>query len=195
MSKVTEIRITSEAAGLQAENPQQMDATRKSQPALYSSYSVTVESGDMPQGSTIPRRILTEPMDTNGRRRSPKSEAAASARAYFKYAMLYFVALFVTWVSPLTHIYIIQKDVDTDRFWDGCEQVPSTVNRVYTLFQPNETNFPLELTSSFVLPLQGFWNSLIYIAISWSSMKALFHHFRRSPRRDKNSWSRLVGHP
>jgi len=162
LSKVTEVQITSEAAGLRAENSRQMDVTRKSQPALYSSYSVTVESGDMPQGYAIPRRILTEPMDTNGRRRSPKSEAAASAWAYFKYAILYFIALLVTWV-------------------------PSTINRVYTLFRPSEINFGLELTSSLVLPLQGFWNSIIYAAISWSSMKALFHHFRRSPRRDKNS--------
>jgi hypothetical protein len=99
MSKVTEIRITSEVAGLRPENSRQR--------ALYSPYTVIVGSGDMPEGPASPQRLLTEPMDANGHRRSPKSEATASDLAYFKYAMLYFVALLVTWVSPLAHIYAI----------------------------------------------------------------------------------------
>jgi hypothetical protein len=146
MSKVTEIRITSEAAGLRPENSRQK--------ALYSPYTVIVGSGEIPEGPASPQRLLTEPMDANGHRRSPKSEATASDLAYFKYAMLYFVALLVTWV-------------------------PSTINRVYILARPNDGNFGLQITACFVLPLQGFWNSIVYTAISWSSMKALFRQFRR----------------
>lgn len=58
------------------------------------------------------------------------------------------------------------------------EQVPSTVNRVYSLAYPDVNNFGLEFTSAFVLPLQGFWNSIIYCAISWSSIKQLFRRNR-----------------
>lgn len=53
-------------------------------------------------------------------------------------------------------------------------QVPSTINRVYSLARPSDFNFNLNYASSFVLPLQGFWNSLIYISISWPAFKALW---------------------
>jgi fatty-acid desaturase len=52
------------------------------------------------------------------------------------------------------------------------------VNRVYSLAHPDTLNFGLEFTSAFVLPLQGFWNSIIYCAISWSSIRQLI---RRVP--------------
>jgi hypothetical protein len=173
--EVTEIRITSEAAGLRREDSQQ-----RSQSAPYSPYSVIVEGGDMPESSAAPQRLLTASTDSNARRRS--------ARAYFKYAILNFIALLVTLVSPLARIYAIlvhiQKDVDTDRFWPiamAVRQVPSTINRVYIIVRPEANNFGLELATCFVLPLQGFWNSIVYTAISWSSMKTLF---RRGLRRD-----------
>ncbi|KAN0080896.1 hypothetical protein V8E54_004100 [Elaphomyces granulatus] len=141
--EVTEIRITSEAAGLRREDSQQ-----RSQSAPYSPYSVIVEGGDMPESSAAPQRLLTASTDSNARRRS--------ARAYFKYAILNFIALLVT-------------------------LVPSTINRVYIIVRPEANNFGLELATCFVLPLQGFWNSIVYTAISWSSMKTLF---RRGLRRD-----------
>jgi hypothetical protein len=53
-------------------------------------------------------------------------------------------------------------------------QVPSTINRVYSLARPNDFNFSLNYASSFVLPLQGFWNSLIYVSISWPAFKSLW---------------------
>jgi hypothetical protein len=90
MSKVTEIRITSEATGLRPENSRQ-----RSESASYS----PVESGDMPESSATPQRLLTTPTDSNGRRCSPQSEANVSARAYFKYAILYFVALLIVYIA------------------------------------------------------------------------------------------------
>lgn len=58
-------------------------------------------------------------------------------------------------------------------------QVPSTVNRAYSLAYPNSHNFALNYVSSFVLPLQGFWNSIIYMSISWPAFKTVYRDFRR----------------
>ncbi|KAJ6168062.1 hypothetical protein N7497_000905 [Penicillium chrysogenum] len=70
------------------------------------------------------------------------------AWAYSKYAMLFFTALLITWV-------------------------PSSVNRLYALSRHNHHIFGLTYASSFVLPLQGFWNAVIYITVSWQSFKML----------------------
>ncbi|KAJ5715919.1 uncharacterized protein N7483_013100 [Penicillium malachiteum] len=84
--------------------------------------------------SYIQRRFLTE--------------SNPAKWVYTKYAMLFFVALLVTWV-------------------------PSTANRVCALVRPDAFSFGLNYASSFVLPLQGFWNSLIYVSISWPAFKTL----------------------
>lgn len=44
--------------------------------------------------------------------------------------------------------------------------------------RPNEFSFGLNYTSSFVLPLQGFWNSLIYVSISWPAFRTLWGDMR-----------------
>ncbi|KAJ6086412.1 hypothetical protein N7467_005326 [Penicillium canescens] len=80
-------------------------------------------------------------------------EASSAAWVYTKYAMLFFIALLVTWV-------------------------PSTVNRVYALARPDNFSFGLNYASGFVLPLQGFWNSLIYVSISWPAFKTLWRNLR-----------------
>jgi hypothetical protein len=53
-------------------------------------------------------------------------------------------------------------------------QVPSTINRAYSLAHPDNVSFGLNFVGAFVLPLQGFWNSLIYISISWPAFKLLW---------------------
>ena len=60
-------------------------------------------------------------------------------------------------------------------------QVPSTANRVYALAFPDEFSFGLNYASSFVLPLQGFWNSLIYVSISWPAFKTFWANLRHRP--------------
>lgn len=77
------------------------------------------------------------------RRRNAAMDANTAAWGYAKVAMLMFVALFIVWV-------------------------PSTINRVYSLVHPDHPLFALNLLSALVLPLQGFWNAMIYIATSWS---------------------------
>lgn len=61
----------------------------------------------------------------------------AAAMAYLKVSFLMFIALFVVWV-------------------------PSTVNRLHQFIHKDQ-NFGLNVVSAVVLPLQGFWNSIIYI--------------------------------
>ncbi|KAJ5722065.1 hypothetical protein N7488_000100 [Penicillium malachiteum] len=90
----------------------------------------------------------------------------SSMWVYTKYAMLFFVALLVTWVS-LVPLLNVGSEVD---------QLPR--NRVYALIQPDDFSFGLNYASSFVLPLQGFWNSLIYVSISWPASGTLVAELR-----------------
>lgn len=86
------------------------------------------------------------PGDAQGLGISGSSPEAAAVRAYCKYAVLFFLALLITWV-------------------------PSSANRVYALSMSNQYLFGLTYASSFVLPLQGFWNTVIYITVSWRVFK------------------------
>lgn len=82
------------------------------------------------------------------RRRNHERDNAAWS--YTKCALLFFTAMLVTWI-------------------------PSSANRLYSLTHHRSTSVPLEFMSVFVLPLQGFWNCLVYVTISWTACKNLFH--------------------
>lgn len=79
-------------------------------------------------------------------RRTAALEGNAAAWGYFKVAFLMFAALFIVWV-------------------------PSTVNRLQQIIHKDHSIFWLNLASALVLPLQGFWNSMIYISTTWSECK------------------------
>lgn len=81
-------------------------------------------------------------------RRKAAYEANSAAWQYTKCAILFFTAILVTWL-------------------------PSTANRVYSVVHSNEISLPLEYMSALVLPLQGFWNVIIYIVTSWGPCKDL----------------------
>jgi len=68
---------------------------------------------------------------------------------YARIAFIFFVALLVTWV-------------------------PSSINRVYSLAHPEKKNYPMNFVASFVLPLQGFWNGLIYFTTSLPESRKLW---------------------
>lgn len=82
------------------------------------------------------------------RRRNHERDNAAWS--YTKCALLFFTAMLVTWI-------------------------PSSANRLYSLTHNKSTSVPLEFMSVLVLPLQGFWNCLVYVTISWTACKNLFH--------------------
>ncbi|KAJ9614626.1 hypothetical protein H2200_002763 [Cladophialophora chaetospira] len=94
-------------------------------------------------------------------------DANKATMSYCKTAMLFFLALLCTWV-------------------------PSTINRVYTLVRPNDSIFGLDFASGLVLPLQGFWNTVIYIVTSLPACKALWVEIvsvfsSRAPRPDRTT--------
>lgn len=85
----------------------------------------------------------------------PQAKVVDANRATLSYcytACLFFLALIVTWV-------------------------PSTINRLYTLIDDSDSPSPfaLDFTSSLVLPLQGFWNLVIYVVTSWAACRALWN--------------------
>ena len=90
--------------------------------------------------------------------------------AYTKCAILFFAALLITWI-------------------------PSSANRVYSLVRPSETNAALELMSSFVLPLQGFWNAVIYIVTSWGACTKLWESIRFERGVDFDTTTRKIPDP
>ncbi|RFU76945.1 g- coupled receptor [Trichoderma arundinaceum] len=96
---------------------------------------------------------LTRP--PNARRRN--YEINNAAWAYAKCSILFFTALLVTWI-------------------------PSSANRVYSVVKSQEINAPLEIMSAFVLPLQGFWNALIYGVTSWGACKSFWEDLRTGKR-------------
>ncbi|KAF5667123.1 G-protein coupled receptor [Fusarium heterosporum] len=71
-----------------------------------------------------------------------------AAWAYTKVAMLFFGVILITWI-------------------------PSSANRMYSHIHPNKVSKPLQFMSATVLPLQGFWNAVIYTVTSSAACKAL----------------------
>jgi sugar/nucleoside kinase (ribokinase family) len=49
--------------------------------------------------------------------------------------------------------------------------VPSTVNRLQSFISADSPIFGLNLASALVLPLQGFWNMMVYISTTWPECK------------------------
>ncbi|KIH88630.1 hypothetical protein SPBR_06954 [Sporothrix brasiliensis 5110] len=82
-------------------------------------------------------------------RRRAAYEANTAAWSYTKCAILFFTAMLVTWI-------------------------PSSANRVFSVVHVNKVSVPLEYMSSFVLPLQGFWNAIIYLVTSWKAVQTLW---------------------
>ncbi|EEH45260.2 uncharacterized protein PADG_01410 [Paracoccidioides brasiliensis Pb18] len=80
-------------------------------------------------------------------------ESQNAAYSYIKRVSLFFLSLFVTWT-------------------------PSTLNRVHRLSSPHEPVFVLSLLATSVLPLQGFWNLVVYIYTSFDSVKVLYAKLR-----------------
>ncbi|PHH67563.1 hypothetical protein CDD82_1325 [Ophiocordyceps australis] len=92
-------------------------------------------------------QMVSHRIPSAARRRN--HELNNAAWSYTKCAILFFTAILITWI-------------------------PSTANRVYSVVHGNDVFAPLEFMSAFVLPLQGFWNAVIYAVTSWSACKTFF---------------------
>lgn len=160
-TKTTEVSVTSEMVTSTTEDtielgtisaPQRHSSVVRQQP---SAYSVTISA--LPSASAGPTTTLTTIGNDNSDRKStipPRNrrknayEANSAAWQYTKCAILFFTAILVTWI-------------------------PSTANRVYSVVHTDEISLPLEYMSALVLPLQGFWNAIIYVVTSWGACKDL----------------------
>lgn len=177
--KTTEIRVTSELADLPAKNLSTNSFVLNENGRIVSGqsfdpYTVSIASNPTAdltslQASSLPRSSTSMGFgsDRAAKQRRAAMEANKAAFSYCKCAFLFFASLLITWV-------------------------PSSINRVYSLVHPDEVSFPLLFISALVLPLQGFWNAVIYIATSLPACKALFNQILDSwapTRRSKPSSS------
>ncbi|MCJ1470201.1 hypothetical protein MMC07_008846 [Pseudocyphellaria aurata] len=63
--------------------------------------------------------------------------------------------------------------------------VPSSINRIYSLVYPSLISVPFTYASGVLLPLVGFWNTIIYITTSWTPCKMLFRGIFSDISRDE----------
>ncbi|UNI17608.1 hypothetical protein JDV02_003939 [Purpureocillium takamizusanense] len=99
-------------------------------------------------------------------RRRVHQEINNAAWQYTKCAMLFFMVILITWT-------------------------PSSANRVHTFINPNQISLPLQFMSATVLPLQGFWNAIIYAVTSWAACKRLWGQIQdwAAEKRGRTTWS------
>ncbi|KAK4225234.1 hypothetical protein QBC38DRAFT_445758 [Podospora fimiseda] len=93
--------------------------------------------------------LATTTVSANIHSRRRNYETNNATWSYTKCAILFFSALLITWI-------------------------PSSGNRVYSLINGGEVSRVLSFATAFVLPLQGFWNGIIYIVTSWAACKSLW---------------------
>jgi hypothetical protein len=166
--KTTEVRITTEVRKDQDNldnTPRQnheSDAPADGRSAR-DAYTITISAETDPYATqnlnTVASQNLEPPFQrrpaTTARRRM--YEVNNAAWAYTKCALLFFTALLITWI-------------------------PSSANRVYSFVHAKSSSPPLEFMSAFVLPLQGWWNAVIYVVTSWNACKNLRYDWRLTRR-------------
>lgn len=70
--------------------------------------------------------------------------------------------------------------------------IPSSANRLYSLTHNNSISVPLQFVSVFVIPLQGFWNCVVYVTTSWVACKNLFHDMWLATRAGINGFMERI---
>lgn len=183
--KVTEISVTHEFANRNAIGMVDLERNNHAQERLGDSapprlppnaYSVHISAdGQMPpqnaDGDGLARTTtltggLSGSANTASRAKSSRQNNSAIWH-YTKCALFFFTALLVTWI-------------------------PSSCNRVYSVVHHNHTVKVLEYMGAGVLPLQGFWNAVIYAVTSWKACKKFFSEDMKDWfSRDTDSGNRL----
>jgi len=82
-------------------------------------------------------------------RRHAAQQADNAAWSYTKVSVLFFIAMMITWI-------------------------PSSANRLYSVVHPGHMSMALGYAAAFVLPLQGFWNALIYTTTSLQACRVVW---------------------
>lgn len=163
--KTTEVTVTSESAAEDGNNGIDLAPLGRFNFQKKTAYSVTISSDkkgndktqqvdfDLPVQNNVPPTPSSATKRGKTQKRRANYEASNAAWSYSKCAILFFTALLVTWI-------------------------PSSANRVYGIVNGNQVSPALEIMSAIVLPLQGFWNMLIYIATSWEAVRITFSDIR-----------------
>ena len=184
-TKTTEVQITSEFVGLATESATDLTGKADGRPpsTLGPGYTVTINSAPRSPPQKSPSlspnirmssfSMSSRRTDLQRRNNRAAMEANTAAWSYTKCAILFFISLLVTWV-------------------------PSSINRVYSLIHPELISVPFTYFSAVVLPLMGFWNSVIYITTSWTSCKRLGSRILGHTTAKVSTarrFSRSIGHP
>ena len=176
--KTTEILITSELATLHTPNVTNIFMMPDNKRAGvagkgYDQYSVTIDSAPKSPRSEAPPPPMTSRTHSTIAQQNSRAamEANRAAFGYTKVALLFFVSLLVTWVS--SHTCIPLDPGSSHPSGSRILQVPSSINRAYSLVHPSLVSLPFTYASGIVLPLMGFWNSVIYITTSWATVRLL----------------------
>ncbi|KAH7141216.1 hypothetical protein B0J13DRAFT_53473 [Dactylonectria estremocensis] len=174
--KTTEVSVTTEARdqtnGLQLQPMGQRAGDVNEGQNQNGAYSITISANPSPGevvnvAQPIPQQATQRSTQTRATQRPPGGNPARrrnrelnnAAWSYTKCAILFFTAILITWI-------------------------PSSANRVYSVLHTQTASIPLEFMSAFVLPLQGFWNAIIYMVTSWSAVKNLAADLRMGRRPD-----------
>lgn len=174
--KTTEVHISSEPAKATRNDSQtSLCDDHGNRVQGYNPYTVSVGIGSAASEATHSRVART----SSGRaphRNHVNNDSTSAAWGYTKCAMLFFVSLIITWVSRTISDVGGPVLLSNETFLTA--QVPSTINRVYSLVHPEAVSFPLSYASGLVLPLQGFWNAVVYTITSLSASRALYRSLR-----------------
>ncbi|KAI1391336.1 family A G protein-coupled receptor-like protein [Hypoxylon trugodes] len=170
-TKTTEVTVTTESAEENGDGIDLAPLGRAAPNKPKAAYSVTISSdvkdksqqGDikLPIQSNVPPTPSTAKAQVKTQKRKAAFDFNHAAWSYSKCALLFFTALLITWI-------------------------PSSANRVYSIVNTNQTLASLEIMSALVLPLQGFWNMLIYVATSWEAVKITFSDLGSGHRPDQS---------
>ncbi|PQE16190.1 G- coupled receptor protein [Rutstroemia sp. NJR-2017a BVV2] len=128
------------------------------QSEIRSSTAIRTPNGKNDPDSNYRVTISALPNATLSSRTSRRNGAGVNSFdrikwAYTKVAMLFAISILITWV-------------------------PASVNRVYGLRYPEKPSFVLNILSAIVLPLQGFWNTVIYFTTSLGICRTVWADFR-----------------
>jgi hypothetical protein len=130
--------------------------------------NVDVESS--PHAKTTPtaepQGCLSPPHPTVVRTKALLATASQSLKSwklddikyrYTKSAMLFAISILITWV-------------------------PSSANRVYGIFHPDQPSYALNIATAVVLPSQGFWNGLIFFTTNLPICRRVWRDVREGRR-------------
>ncbi|KAF4627981.1 hypothetical protein G7Y89_g10172 [Cudoniella acicularis] len=160
--RTTDIEVTSDAwKAPSLETPAPIHSPRlRDAPAqvneVKNAYSITISARDSRYMKRDSKFLAMTPRSFAFPKRPSSMDKIKWA--YTKCAMLFAISILITWV-------------------------PASVNRVYGLRYPADPSFALNIGSAIVLPLQGFWNTVIYFTTSLAICKSIWGRWR------DNGWS------